>query len=165
MRLLQQSFAFLWFFVCTNSLYAQTNDITLAVWANEAIVSTYTYNASNFLSRQKEIAHYFTATGWINFSKALQASKLPETIKKNNYTVSAVALMPPSIKTIRTNQWQAIMPILVVYQNPSFQQQQTLEVILNFTQAPQNQGVRGLIISSIQTKITKPPCQCQRSEA
>ena len=136
------------------------NNTQLAVWANEAIITTYTYNYQNFVNRQKEIAFYFTAQGWIAYSNALIASKLPETIQKNAYDVSAVATMPPQIKVLHDNYWQAVMPILVVYKNPQYIQKQTLEVTLEFTLAPTGQGVRGLAIASLQAKVVKPFCQC-----
>ena len=140
--------------------FSATDNTQLAVWANEAIVATYTYNYQNFLERQKEIAFYFSSNGWIAYSSALSDSKLPETVKKNAYYVSAVATMPPQIKTIRDNNWQAIMPLLVVYKNPQYQQKQTLEVTLEFTTAPAGQGVRGFAITSLQTKVIKPAGQC-----
>ena len=132
----------------------------LAVWANEAIVATYTYNAQNFIERQKEIAFYFTAAGWITYSNALNNAKLPELVKKNAYQVSAVATLPPEIKLIHPKYWQATMPLLVVYKNPQYLQTQTLEITLQFTVAPPGQGVRGLAITSIEAKIVKPACQC-----
>lgn len=132
----------------------------LAVWANEAIVATYTYNYKTFIERQKEIAFYFTANGWIAYSKALMDAKLPETIKKNDYDVSAVATMPPTIKEIHPHYWQAVMPLLVVYKNPQYIQMQTLNIIMEFTTVPVGQGVRGLAISSLQATVLKPPCQC-----
>ena len=134
--------------------------IQLAVWANEAIVTTYTYNAQTFLERQKEIAFYFTGTGWMAYSKALVDSKLPDTIKKNNYDVSAVATMPPIIKEIHPHYWQAVMPLLVVYKNPQHLQKQTLNITLDFTIAPSGQGIRGLAITSLQAKVMTPACQC-----
>jgi len=139
---------------------APLDSARLAVWANEAIVSTYTYNSQNYLDRQKQIAFYFTAQGWINYSKALIDSKLPETVQKNAYDVSAVATMPPTIQLLHDNHWQAVMPLLVVYKNPQYIQKQTLEVTLEFTFAPAGQGVRGLAITSLQSKVVKPTCQC-----
>lgn len=132
----------------------------LAVWANEAIITTYTYNAQNYINRQKEIAFYFTAQGWIAYSNALIASKLPETVQKNAYDVSAVATMPPQIKVLHDNYWQAVMPVLVVYKNPQIIQKQTLEVTIEFTTAPTGQGVRGLAMASLQAKVVTPSCQC-----
>jgi len=141
-------------------LYAEPDNTQLAVWANEAIVATYTYNHQNFLSRQKEIAHYFTSAGWMAYSKALNDSKLPDVVQKNAYYVNAVATQPPNVKVLGNNQWQAVMPVLVVYKNPEFQQKQTLEVTLGFTSVPFGQGVRGLAITSLQAKVVQPACQC-----
>jgi hypothetical protein len=130
------------------------------VWVNEAIIATYTYNAENFLSRQKEIARYFTTEGWIAYSKVLKASKIPEAVKKNNYSVSAVATLPPNITSLGQNQWKAVMPILVLYKNPEYQQKQNLEVTIHFQTASKDQGVRGLAISGLQAKAISAPCQC-----
>ncbi|TAL62724.1 MAG: type IV secretion protein IcmL [Legionella sp.] len=142
--------------------YAQTPPDTaqLAVWANEAVVATYTYDYKNYLSQQKEIAKYFTSSGWINYTKALNESKLPESVQKNAYYVSAVATKPPKMVTLDPTHWQAVMPVLVVYENPQYQQQQNLKVVVNFSVAPSGQGVRGYSISSLQATAIDPPCQC-----
>lgn len=139
---------------------ADDSPTQLAVWANEAIVATYTYDAQHFIARQKEIAHYFTSDGWINYSKAFDGSNLLASVQKNNYQVSAVATMPPVIKTLHPHYWQATMPLLVIYKNPQYQQKQTLEITLEFTTAPSGQGVRGLGITSLQSKVIKPMCRC-----
>lgn len=141
--------------------YAQTTpeDIQRSVWVNEAIVATYTFSDVNFLQRQKEIAKYFTAQGWIHYSKALQDSQLPDVVKKKAYSVSAVATMPPEI-TKKDNQWQAKMPLLVVYSNPNYKQKQVLNVMLTFTDTPTGAGVRGMAITDLQSTISQPPCEC-----
>ena len=145
--------------------FSEADETQLAVWANEAIVATYTYNYQNFLERQKGIAVYFTSEGWIAYSKALNDSKLPENVKKNNYYVSAVATMPPKIAAINDHYWQAVMPLLVVYKNPQYQQKQTLNVTLQFTVAPSGQGVRGFAITSLQAKQVTPTCECPADSA
>jgi len=139
---------------------ASPDNTQLAVWANEAIVATYTYDYKNYLPRQQEIAHYFTSTAWINYSTALQNSKLPESVIQNSYSVSAVATLPPTIKTIAANHWQAVMPILVIYKNSKYQQKQTLEVTLDFQAAPNGQGVRGLAIINLKADVSESACQC-----
>ncbi|WP_298624896.1 DotI/IcmL family type IV secretion protein [uncultured Legionella sp.] len=136
-----------------------------AVWVNEAIVATYTYDFKNYLQRQKDIAKYFTAQGWINYSKALIDSKLPEAVNKNSYVVSAVATHPPIIVDVDPTHWLATMPILVVYENPQYQQKQHLKITLGFTEAPSGQGVRGFAITSLQAKVIEPPCECKVPDA
>nr|WP_232048552.1 DotI/IcmL family type IV secretion protein [Legionella adelaidensis] len=137
----------------------------MSVWVNEAIIATYTFDYQNFLTQQKEIAKYFTSEGWINYSNAFNNSKLPEAVQQNKYFVSAVALMPPVVKEVGKNHWQGIMPTLVVYKNPQYEQKQTLEVTINFAIAPGGQGVRGLAITSLQSKTVSPPCQCPAGES
>lgn len=132
----------------------------LSVWANEAIVATYSYNYKNFLEQQKVIAKYFTAAGWTSFSTALQTAKLPELVQSNSYYVNSVAMLPPEIKRLGNNEWQATMPLLVVYKNPQYQQKQTLAVTIRFIETSPGQGVRGLSIISLQSKVISPPCQC-----
>ena len=140
---------------------AAPTNTELSVWANEAIVATYTYDYKTFLPRQKEIAKYFTAKGWTDYSNALNASQLPDAIKKNAYFVSAVAILPPEIKPFGSNAWVATMPLLVVYKNPQYQQKQTLGITLYFKEVSSGQGVRGLAIDSLQTKKMSSPCQCK----
>ncbi len=146
------------------SAYADVDNTQLAVWANEAIVATYTYNFKNYLARQKEIAQYFTSNGWIAYSKALTDSKLPETVKNNSYFVSAVATMPPKVKVLRSNYFQATMPLLVVYSNPQYKQKQNLDITLEFTTAASGQGVRGFAVESLQAKQTSPACKCCKDD-
>ena len=152
---------FISWFATSIQAFAVVDNTQLSVWVNEAIVATYTYDYKTYLPRQKEIASYFTAKGWIAYSKALQDSKLPEAVQKNAYYVSAVATMPPKITLVRDGYWQAVMPLLVVYQNPQYQQKQNIEITLQFVAAPSGQGVRGLAITSLQTKpIKTPDCKC-----
>lgn len=145
--------------MCAQISYSAANT-QLAVWANEAIIATYSYDYKNYLQEQKEIAKYFTGEAWMAYTKALNESKLPDSVQKNNYNVSAVATLPPEIKVIDNANWQASMPILVVYSNPEYQQKQNLKVVITFTQAASGQGVRGYSISSLQSTVIKPPCQC-----
>lgn len=148
-------------FLFLSSLQAATlSQEELVVWVNEAIVATYTFDFQHFLEQQKTIAKYFTAPGWTSYSKALLESKLPEAIQKNSYFVSAVPTLPPTIKTINSTQWQATVPLLVLYKNPQYAQKQNLEINVTFMLAPRGEGVRGLAITSLQSKLTTPPCQC-----
>lgn len=144
------------FFISTS--HAVPDRTQLAVWANEAIVATYTYDYKQYLENQKAIAKYFTSTGWIAYSKALNDSKLPDLVKKNQYTVSAVATSPPELSNLDETHWVASMPILVLYKNPQYQQKQALKVVIIFTQATSGLGVRGLSITSLNATEGPAPC-------
>lgn len=132
----------------------------LGVWSNEAIVTTYSYDYKNYLPQQKAIAKYFTSDGWIAYTKALNDSKLPEAVQKNEYYVSSVATFPPEITNIDPTHWKVTMPLLVIYKNPQYQQKQTLKVVLTIAETPDS-GVRGLSITSLQATVSEPPCQCK----
>lgn len=161
MNLIKQS-VLTFFLVLSIPGYTNTpvDNTQLAVWANEAIVATYTYSFDNFLARQKEIAKYFSAEGWTGYSAALNASKLPDAVQANKYYVSAVATLPPEIKALEPGKWEAKMPILVVYQNPQYRQKQDLDVTIQFKEASSGSGVRGFSIINLQAKAGKPPCVC-----
>ena len=145
------------------SLWATPEDIQLSIWANEAIITTYTFSDKNIVPEQQQIAHYFTAKGWIAYNAALKTSGLLETIQQNHLNVSAVATTPPQIEIVRPNTWRAVMPVLVVYKNEHYQQKQTLAVTIQFVRVTDGSGVRNLAIESLQTKEIKEPCKCDVS--
>lgn len=147
------------FLMAVSSLSYAADKAVMVVWANEAIVSTYTFDYKNFLERQKVIAKYFTSEGWKAYSQALLKSQLFQSIEKNKYDVTSVATLPPEIKQIDASNWQATMPVLVLYKNPQYQQKQYLDVVITFTAS--EQGVRGYAITSLQSKATSEPCACQ----
>lgn len=149
--------------ICTIT-QAAPSETDLSVWANEAIVTTYTFSGDNFLDRQKAIAKYFSTEGWINYTKAMEAAKLQASVEKNHYVVSSVALLPPAIKFIaERKEWEAKMPLLVLYKGPDYEQKQTLEVVITFVTAKPNEGVRGLALTSFTTTVTIPACRCEHN--
>jgi hypothetical protein len=151
--------ALILYFIATVGNTAPTR-AELSVWANEAVISTYTFNYKTYLQDQKNSAKYFTAQGWLAYIQALNASKLPEAVQKNNYDVTAVATQPPKLVFLDPTHWQATMTILVVYQNSQYSQRQNLKIVLGFSEVPAGQGVRGMSITSLQSTLISPPCQC-----
>jgi hypothetical protein len=140
--------------------YAGPEQAQMSVWVNEAVVATYSYGYKNYLEDQRQIAKYFTVDGWINYTKALNDSKLPEVVQKNRYVVSAVATKPPLITGIDATHWSATMDLLVVYQNDEYQQKQNVKINIKFTETPSGQGVKGFSINSLESIAIKAPCEC-----
>ncbi|CDZ76269.1 Macrophage killing protein with similarity to conjugation protein [Legionella massiliensis] len=159
-----RAYAALILFAFSLTARSTPDETQLAVWANEAIVATYTYNYKDFIERQKQIAKYFTAGGWTDYSNVFTASKIPDAVQANSYFVSAVATLPPTIKAKGDNHWQAEMPLLVIYKNPQYQQKQTLDITLDFGIASPGQGVRGLAITSLQAQTSSEPCKCEAAK-
>ena len=144
--------------------HAQSEQVSLSVWVNEAIVAINTYSYKNYLDDQKKIAKYFTADAWMAYTKALNDSKIPDSVQKNLYFVSSVATEPPIITNIDSTHWKSTMNLLVVYKNPQYQQRQNLKVTISFMVAPSDQGVRGYTITHFQSVTTSPPCKCSVDE-
>ena len=142
---------------------ATPNDILISVFANEAIVTTYTFDFEHFINQEKNIAKYFTADGWLSYSQAMQNSKLPDSIKKNSYYVSSVATMPPAVKSISDTEWEVTMPLLVVYKNPAYTQKQDLNVKLSIVKST-TAGVRGFAITRLISSVISQPCRCAKME-
>ncbi len=147
----------------SQSASAESSEVELAVWVNEAIVSTYTFDFAHFIAQEKAIAKYFTSEGWINYSHAMEESKLPTSIQTHSYYVSAVAAMPPTIKPVEGKGWEATMPILVIYKNPAYQQKQSLLITVDFMKTT-TQGVRGYAITRFKSAVINPPCRCAKKE-
>lgn len=143
--------------------FAEPAQSTLVVWVSDAVVATYTFDFANLIKQQKAIARYFTADAWMQYTKALTDSKLLDTVKNNSYYVSAVPLLPPTIKKITKNEWIAEIPILVIYQNPAYKQKQTLKVTVDFVKTDA-EGKNGFAIKSLNSVVTEQPCQCANSK-
>lgn len=127
LRYFMKVFIILALFMTFNS-YAL--DVKKSVWANEAIVSLYTYDSNNINLVQKQLAKKFSADGWKNYLQALFASNIISIVKKNNFKVSSVATAPPLIKLTSGKFWQASMPLLVQYQNKKIIKKQNLNVVI-----------------------------------
>lgn len=149
------------FLITANKAFCSTpNDTALAVWVNEALTATYSYDYADFITQQKRIARYFTADAWLTYNHALQKAGLPQSVQKHAYYVSAVAQLPPTVRSTGVNQWEAIMPLLVVYKNPQYQQKQILRLTVAFKAVPEPQGIRGLAITGLRSTVIEPPCVC-----
>jgi hypothetical protein len=136
------------------------NDVKLVVWVNTAVTQAYTFDYKDFVKQQQEIAKYFTAKAWVSFSKALIDAKIVDSVKKNSYFVSAVPTLVPTIKQISDDDWEATIPLLVLYKNESYKQKQNLNVIVRFIKTSK-EGVDGYAITSMQTVSSEEPCQCE----
>ena len=114
------------------------------------------------MEKQQQLSSYFSPSGWESYSKALVESNLLESIKKNNYSVSSVALKPPKIKQLVKNHWQAKMPLLVMYENPQFSKKQILMVTITFQPADKTRAGQLYMIGSMQTEKIDDPCPCSK---
>lgn len=125
--------------------------ISLLVWANEAIVTTYTYNFVSYKKDLQNASQYFTVDGWKKYMSALENSGDLKNVRDKKLVVSAVATGTPVVleqKVIEGKYtWKIQMPILVTYQNNLGSTNKNLVVALQVVKTPSHIGMRGLGIS------------------
>ncbi|WP_454783326.1 DotI/IcmL/TraM family protein [Legionella sp. WA2022007384] len=127
------------------------SDIAVATWANEAIVSAFSYNFVNYNEALQNLSVYFTTEGYKNFQQALDKSNNLEAVKAKRLIVSAVATRAPIIlqKGLLNGvySWRVQMPTLVTYQSSTeFSQQNNLVTIL-IVRVPTLNAPKGIAIS------------------
>lgn len=145
------------FFKSTQALEAS---VPMQVWVNQAIVNLFTFSFDNWESRQKDMASYFTTDAWQAYLKAMNQSNIITVVKNNKYTVSAVATLPPSIKLIGKNLYEASMPIIVSYKNADKTQVQHLTITLHVFETT-NTGFGKYAINQFLSKVDTMPCMCK----
>lgn len=133
----------------------------LNVWVSEAAVAIYTLDANNLKAEQSALSHYFSSQGWIDFTKAQEQSGILNAIETHHYTVRATPLHPPKIMALGEGHWEAILPLLVSYTNPEYEQQQALRLKIRFERSAKDHSVRGFAISAIESKQSSDLCACR----
>lgn len=134
--------------------------VPMQVWVNQAIINLFTYSYDNWDARQKDMASYFTPDAWQAFQNAVAKSNIISQVKQNKYNVSAVATLPPTIKTIGKNIYQVDMPILVAYKNENDTQVQNLVITLHVFDTNAT-GLGQFAINQFLSKIDTTPCSCK----
>lgn len=127
------------------------SDTAVLQWANQAVISVYTYNFVNYAQQLQRASTFFTDAGWRNFTQALQSSNSVDTVKAKKLIVSAVATRSPIIlrKGILNGRysWRVQMPVLVTYQSASEFNQQNLVVTLLIRRISTLDSPRGIGIT------------------
>ena len=91
-------------------------------WAAMAATDTMSFGFHNIDSVLPEKQKYFTTAGWKSFSKALNASRIPEMIKINQQVLTAslgesfAPYTEPFKDDSGVQKWQAVVPLQIHYQ-------------------------------------------------
>lgn len=124
------------------------NSVALLVWANEAAVSTYSYNFVTYRKSLQDASDYFTQKGWKAFMNALKESRILDNVISKKLVVSAVATGAPIILTqgiIRKKYtWKVQIPMLVTYQSATQLKKQSLVVTMLISRTQKNIGNRSI---------------------
>ena len=127
------------------------SDSAILQWANQAAISSFSYNFVNYTDELQAASTYFTPDGWQQFVQALNDSGNLDQVKNKKLIVSAVATRAPIIlqKGILNGRfsWRIQMPILVTYQSASEFTQQNIVVTMLVTRISTLESPRGIGIS------------------
>ena len=129
------------------------SDVEVANWVAQAISEAYSMDFANFRAQQLNAQKNFTPAGWREFQAALERSNTLQSVRANNYVLTAVPTGAPVIEKRGVISgrfaWLLRFPITVTFQ--SSQQKQsasyTLEVLV-VRMAP-NEHPRGIGIASV----------------
>ncbi len=91
----------------------------LLSWVAQSASETMSFSFSNYRRNLQESSRHFTRAGWDSFSKALQQSRIIESIEANTQEVSAVPRGAPVLKSegvvAGQYQWVVQVPMILSY--------------------------------------------------
>ena len=124
------------------------NPSTILVWANEAVITAYTYDFNNYQTQLQKASQYFTTEGWQTFMTALTASGNLTKVVEHKMVVSAVATGSPIVlsqgELAGRYSWKVQMPVLVTYLGANASNKQNLIVTMLIVRTGTAEGTRGL---------------------
>lgn len=78
----------------TDSLYST---VFIRNWTSQAVTDTLTFSFADYRQRLQDSSAYFTKHGWQSFTKALEMSRILESVKENRQVLSATIKASPVI--------------------------------------------------------------------
>lgn len=129
------------------------SDVEVANWASLAITEAYTMDFANFRAQQLKAQQNFTPAGWREFQAALERSNTLQSVRANNYVLTAVPTGAPVIEKRGVVSgrfaWLLRVPITVTFQSSQQKQSSsyTLEILV-IRMAP-NENPRGIGIAQV----------------
>jgi intracellular multiplication protein IcmL len=124
----------------------------LLQWAHRSAITAYTYNFVNYRDAMQQLQNQFTPDGWRYYEDALRTARTLEMVVAKKLVVSAVATGTPVIldQAVISGRysWKVQIPLLVTYQSPNEQTQQTMIVTMIISRVPTVDMPKGIAIVS-----------------
>ncbi|MBT4885224.1 MAG: DotI/IcmL/TraM family protein [Legionellales bacterium] len=131
------------------------NSVVLS-WANESIVSTFSYDAANYQQTFQLASNYYTQKGWLELDKRHNEMKDLEQVKKLKLIMSAVAVGPAKIVSqgvvSGTYSWVVEAPYLITAADISHENKRKILVRSLIVRSDPDVHYRGLAIDKIAIK-------------
>lgn len=130
----------------------------LTIWAEKTAVQSFEFNPTTIDNELNELKFCYTDPGWQSFNDALQKSGNIDAIKSQHLTVSSQVDGEVKINMTKDNQWKAIVPLQVVYQNnqEKLTQLLTIELLIG-RKISGDLGVMQMIATPRQTSTPQQP--------
>lgn len=124
----------------------------LLQWTHRAAIAAYTYNFVNYRDAMQQLQNQFTPAGWRYYENALKISRTLEMVITKKLVVSAVATGTPVILDQAVVNgvyaWKVQIPLLVTYQSPNEQTQQSMIITIIVSRVPTVDMPKGIAIVS-----------------
>lgn len=120
----------------------------LLSWVAQAATEVMTFGFNDYRRRLQESSRSFTKPGWESFTKALQASRIIETVETNQQVVTAAPSGAPIVESEGLfngrYQWIIQLPLIVTYQSGTKTRSNRLLVTLVVVRVPRLESPNGI---------------------
>ena len=121
----------------------------LMSWVAQGVTEVMTFGFNDYERRLQEASRNFTRKGWESFTKALENSRILETLESNQQVVTTIPTGAPILQSEGLDAtgryyWQVQMPISVTYQSGSKSRSDRLIVNLIIVRVPRLESQYGI---------------------
>ncbi len=120
----------------------------LMSWVAQSTTETMTFGFHDFRKRLQESSRFFTRSGWASFTRALESSRIIETVENNQQVVVAAPRSAPVVVSegIQNGryQWEVEMPMTVTYRAGSQTRSDNLLIRLLLVRVPKLESPNGV---------------------
>lgn len=120
----------------------------LLSWVAQASTEVMTFGFNDYRRRLQEASRNFTKTGWESFTKALQESRIIETVETNQQVITAAPSGAPIVESEglfnERYQWVVQIPLVVTYQSGTKTRSSRLLATLVVVRVPRLESPNGI---------------------
>lgn len=127
---------------------------TVALWAKNAAVQAFNFVPENIDGQLEKLQACFTNEGWQSFQNALQQSGNLDAMRHQQLAVTGTIDGQAIVSDVQENQWKAIVPMQVTYQNAQDRLVQMLSIELLIGRKPT--GELGIMQTIATVRPTQP---------
>lgn len=120
----------------------------LMSWVSQAATDVMTFGFHDYQKRLQESSRHFTRRGWESFTKALQKSRIIESVEENQQVVTATPRSAPILLQegvfAGKYRWIVQLPLMVTYRSGSRSRTDNLMVSITIERVPTLESTNGV---------------------